>query len=200
MEGEFSDKAGHVLFRPCQFNLGAEYVAMVFFCSQRCNHCCCLCWVLTFIRILHTSATSSYCGPVGNIEPSLQVKVDLRWVLSVFIENNLESYVCKLASLVWFFFAVLRKTNTQHSPGTAQQLNLDQDLCFATLWLHFSPPHCHSYRRKAVNMSAWNFDSKTQPTSWPKKSFRSIHHCFWDSHTSVPPLMLLVACPGDIWG
>ena len=86
--------------------------------------------MLTFIRILHTSATSSYCGPVGNIEPSLQVKVDLRWVLSVFIENNLESYVCKLSD---FFFAVLRKTNTQHSPGTAQQLNLDQDLCFATL-------------------------------------------------------------------
>jgi hypothetical protein len=87
-------------------------VAMVFFCWQRCNHCCCLCWVLTFIRILHTSATSSYCGPVGNIEPSLQVKVDLRWVLSVFIENNLESYVCKLASLVWFFCCVAQNKHT----------------------------------------------------------------------------------------
>ena len=69
--------------------------------------------MLTLIRKLHASATSSYFGPVGNIECSLHVKVYLRSALSAFIDNNLESYVGKLAMLVWFFFAVLHRTNTQ---------------------------------------------------------------------------------------
>ena len=74
-------------------------VAMIFCWWQRWNYCCCLCWMLTLIRKLHASATSSYFGPVGNIECSLHVKVYLRSALSAFLifdqrSGSLSSRIC----------------------------------------------------------------------------------------------------------
>ena len=116
-------------------------VAMIFCWWQRWNYCCCLCWMLTLIRKLHASATSSYFGPVGNIECSLHVKVYLRSALSSFIDNNLESYVGKLAMLVWIF--LLCCTEQTHNKALGLLSNSTLIMTYV-LWHSDSIYHLHS--------------------------------------------------------
>ena len=126
------------------------------------------------------------------------------WTLSAFVDNNLASYVCKLAMLVYLFFCCVAQNEhtTQPSEGLGVRVGLPSHSTLtmsSVLWHSGFISHLHTHRRKAVNMSTRNCFPRPNQGAAQKKLGKHLSPFMRESHVSAD-LMLLVAWPRDTEG